>query len=71
MKFEQLKPNYYDMDYDSRVSFIATYVEKRNVAITEAAVTIKSSKSKAKSKKGGTIKVNKEQLALLKALGLV
>jgi hypothetical protein len=73
MKFEELKENYLDMDSTERIVFITGYVEKRKIAIETETVSIKrkASKKKPGRRRTKTVSMNKEQMALAKALGLL
>lgn len=69
MRFEQLKPNFLTMEFDEQLSFITAYCEGRTRDLSQTTVVIeKKPSSKARDKQ---IKLNPEQLKLLKQLGLV
>ena len=74
MKFEELKPNFLDMDFDDRMEFILRYTEKRGKAIEMRTIVMpknKCTKTKSNKKKDQKIAVTQEQLQLLQSLGLV
>jgi len=72
MKFEELKKNYLDMDRNERNVFMVQYTEKRKEAIAMQTVSLTRTASKKKGKRRPkTVSMNKEQLALAKALGLL
>lgn len=69
MRFEQLKPNFLDMEFDEQLSFITNYCEERTKDLNQTTVVVeKKASSKARDKQ---IKLNPEQLKLLRQLGLV
>lgn len=73
MRFEQLKKNFLDMEFDEQLGFITSYTEKRLQELNQISLsldTTKAKKSPAKSK-DKQIKLNPDQLRLLKQLGLV
>ena len=73
MKFEEIKPNYLDMDSTERVVFMSGYTEQRNKSIQMLTVNItqKKGSGSSKGKKDKMVSVTSKQLELLKALGLV
>ena len=70
MKFEELKKNYLDMDYEERKGFILTLTDARakSIAMSQA-TTVRT--PKARKGKDKMVKVSNDQLELLKALGLL
>lgn len=73
MLFQQLKPLFLEMEFDEQLSFITSYTERRQRAITQKIVSLDTSKAKkspAKTK-DKQLKVTSEQLALLQKLGLI
>jgi hypothetical protein len=71
MKFEELKPNFLSMGSQERLIFMFEYAEKRNKDIEMLLVNVTQKKKGVKKGKGKMVSVTGEQLALLKALGLV
>lgn len=73
MKFEELKKNYLDMDRNERNVFIVQYTEKRkqDIEMQTVSLTRKASKKKPATRRKKTVTMNKEQMALAKALGLL
>ena len=73
MKFEELKPNFLEMDFDERMQFIIQYTEKRAESLNKRVIvmnTKKAGKCNTK-KKDQKVSVTQEQLQLLQSLGLV
>jgi hypothetical protein len=74
-KFEELKANFLDMDFDERMEFILRYTEKRGEAIEKKTVVMtkvsKGKRATGSKKNDKTIAVTPEQLQLLQSLGLV
>lgn len=72
MKFEELKNNFLSMESSERISFVAAYYEQRDKDISMTTVSIKQKRTrKSSGRKGKTISVTTDQLALMKSLGLV
>lgn len=72
MKFEELKKNYLDMDRNERNVFMMEYTERRKQAIESETVSLtKTASKKPGTRRKKTVTMNKEQMALAKALGLL
>ena len=72
MKFEQLKEQFLEMDFDKQLAFIDQYIEERTATLQKKLVAFTESKAKKPSaKKDKQLKVTSEQLNLLKQLGLI
>jgi hypothetical protein len=72
VKFEQLKEQFLEMDFDKRLAFIDQYIEERTATLQKKLVAFTESKAKKPSaKKDKQLKVTSEQLNLLKQLGLI
>lgn len=72
MLFQQLKRNFLDMEFDEQLSFMTDYVERRQQDLTRTIIALDTAKAKrSPAKKDKQIKLNSEQLRLLKQLGLV
>jgi len=72
MKFEQLKEQFLEMDFDKQLAFIDQYIEERTATLQKKLVAFTESKTKKPSaKKDKQLKVTAEQMNLLKQLGLI
>jgi len=72
MLFQDLFPQFDNMEYDSRLSFMARYREQRTEDLQKSLVVLTQPKStKRAAKKDKTIKLTKDQVELLRTLGLI
>lgn len=70
MKFEQIRKNFLEMEFEERLSFLSSYVETRTEDLRKVEVKVSEPK-KSGAKKDKQIKLNSAQLELLKKLGLI
>ena len=72
MKFEQLKPQFLQMEFDEQLAFMDNYIEERTATLQKKLVAFTESKTKKPStKKDKQLKVTGAQMELLKQLGLI
>jgi hypothetical protein len=70
MKFEELRKNFLDMEFEERLSFLTTYVENRTADLRKVEVKVAPAK-KAGAKKDKQIKLTSAQMDLLRKMGLI
>ena len=72
MLFQDLFPQFDNLEYDGRLAFIAGYRHQRTEDLRKSLVVLTQPKStKRAAKKDKTVKLTRDQVELLKALGLV
>lgn len=61
------------MEHNERIAFMTEYAEKRkrSIEMETVSLTQKATSKKPATRKGKTVSMTKEQLALAKALGLL
>jgi len=71
MLLQDLYTNFLDLDDADRLKFMLDYCEKRNIDLKETAVVkVPVKKERGKGRTDKKLTVTKDQLALLKQLGL-
>ena len=71
MRFQDLYPNFLDMSESDRVEFFLGYYNRRAIDLTETVVAkVTTQKTRGSGRTDKKLTVTKDQLALLKQLGL-